>query len=152
METDVLDAQSTHDGCLVPRISIKIACISESSDEHELMDEYAKEGIVHSLTVGAKLDAGNLTCFEGGLYFDGEINGNLEVSGTLIIGKNAVVRGNVSAANIYNFGLINANDVICDGVFVNRGTFSGNLKSPSPQAENEITPPKRKFLGGMFTA
>jgi hypothetical protein len=134
---------------------MKIAGIDGATDELDLMDEYAKEGIVHSLTEGAKLDSGKLTSFDGGLYFDGEVSGGLHVNGTLIIGKNAIVRGSVTANNIYNYGDMQVSEVLCHGIFVNRGSFMGSLKSPPDYSEgasrHEDVTPTRKILGGLFS-
>ncbi len=58
---------------------------------------------------------GNLSV-KGFVRFDGDIDGNLETTGRLIIGEQARIRGNVSASSIIIHGLIEGDIVAPEGV------------------------------------
>jgi cytoskeletal protein CcmA (bactofilin family) len=51
---------------------------------------------------------GNLKC-SGDMYFDGRLDGDLSTESLLELGENAIVRGNLSAANVIVRGKVNGN-------------------------------------------
>jgi len=116
-------------------------------NDSTFIENCIKEGVVHTLGVGAKLKCDLFEC-DGGIYFDGEIHGNLEVRGSLVVGKNGYIFGNVIAKNIYNFGSIDAQSIQCTGSLINRGLLKGNLVDPASPMQNTATtkPTKSSFF------
>jgi cytoskeletal protein CcmA (bactofilin family) len=65
------------------------------------------EQIVSIIGTGAVID-GPLTTKDS-TRIDGTVNGNVTISGSLIIGQDGKINGTVSALNIFNAGEINGN-------------------------------------------
>jgi cytoskeletal protein CcmA (bactofilin family) len=93
---------------------------------------------------------GNITT-EGSLRLDGKIIGNTKISGTLYVGKDAVIKGNVEATDVHLSGSIEGNvtlsgvlkmdsssklygDIQVKGFVADEGgIFQGNCKMVEPQ-------------------
>jgi len=93
---------------------------------------------------------GNLKC-TGHVFFDGKLDGDLMTDGSIEFGENAVVRGNVAAANILARGKINGNLAARDRLEVKARTdIVGDLRGAklvmeegvSFQGKAEIAPAK----------
>lgn len=90
---------------------------------------------------------------EGGLKLDGQVEGNITVTGQFIAGRDAEVKGNVSCQEAIVGGKINGNisaqkkielkkgatvngDIICRGLIIEDGViFEGNCKMGSKKTQ-----------------
>ena len=71
--------------------------------------------------------------FSGTLRIDGNLHGSIRTSDTLIIGKEATVRADISAGEVQIWGTV-LGDVDCEGVEIyGGGRLQGDLPVPSPQ-------------------
>ncbi len=70
---------------------------------------------------------GNLTT-EGTVRFDGEIIGDVTLSGNLVIGEQGIIKGNVKADNIHLSGVIEGNVISANQVHISTtGKLYGDI-------------------------
>jgi cytoskeletal protein CcmA (bactofilin family) len=71
---------------------------------------------------------GRLSC-NGIVRIDGNVQGNIETNGDIIIGEKAYINGNLSGSNIHISGKVEG-DIICTGLLKMTSTSSlyGNIK------------------------
>ena len=86
---------------------------------------------------------GNLRV-NGFIRIDGDIDGNLETDGNVIIGESARVRGNLSAKSVIIGGIIFGNITTKETVIENNAFFQGHCISISEEEKFKIQ--SEKFL------
>jgi len=73
---------------------------------------------------------------EGTVRIDGNIEGEVHTTGTLIVGEYAVIQGIVSAATLVTSGRINGTVTATDKVQILKpGVFVGDIRTPSISIE-----------------
>ncbi len=76
---------------------------------------------------------------KGFIRFDGDIDGNLETSGRLIIGDQARVRGNIRATSVIIHGIIEGDVVAPEGVHLySTATVIGDIVSKKILVEEKV--------------
>jgi cytoskeletal protein CcmA (bactofilin family) len=85
---------------------------------------------------------GNLKC-SGDFFFDGKLDGDLQTEGTLELGENATVRGNIGGTSVLARGKINGNVTARDRLEIKTRTeIVGDLKAAKLVIEDGVA-----FLG-----
>jgi cytoskeletal protein CcmA (bactofilin family) len=85
---------------------------------------------------------GNLKC-GGSLIFDGRLDGDLTVEGSLELGENTTIKGNLTASNVVARGRINGNITARDRLEVKARTeLVGDVRAAKLMIEEGVT-----FLG-----
>ncbi len=81
---------------------------------------------------------GSLTV-KGFLRFDGDIDGNLETTGKLIIGDQARIKGNISASSAIIHGIVEGDVVAPEGVrLFSTATVIGDIVSKKIYVEEKV--------------
>ncbi len=81
---------------------------------------------------------GNLN-IKGFVRFDGDIDGNLETTGKLIIGDQARIRGNISALSVLIHGIVEGDIVAPEGVrLFSTATVIGDIVSKKILVEEKV--------------
>ncbi len=76
---------------------------------------------------------------KGFMRFDGDIDGDLETTGKLIIGDQARIRGNVTAASVLIHGIVEGDIVAPDGVrLFSTATIIGDIVSKKIFVEEKV--------------
>jgi cytoskeletal protein CcmA (bactofilin family) len=78
--------------------------------------------------------------FSGELAFDGKLEGDISSEGTLQLGDNAVVRGNIMANSVVVRGKVNGNISAKDKIDIKSKTeLFGDIRSPKLVIEEGVT-------------
>ncbi len=78
--------------------------------------------------------------FSGELTFDGKLDGDINSEGTLQLGDNAVVRGNIMANSVIVRGKVNGNISAKDKIDIKSKTeLFGDIRSPKLVIEEGVT-------------
>src|SRR5438477_9582980 len=78
--------------------------------------------------------------FSGELTFDGKLEGDINSDGTLNLGDNAVVKGNINAVNIVMRGKINGNVIAKEKLDIKSKTeLFGDIRAPRLAIEEGVT-------------
>ena len=73
---------------------------------------------------------------EGTVRIDGNIEGEVHTTGTLIVGEHAVIQGIVSATTVVSSGRVNGTVTATDRVQILKpGVFIGDIRTPSVSIE-----------------
>lgn len=100
---------------------------------------------------------GNLKC-TGNVFFDGKLDGDLMTDGSLELGENATVRGNLSASGVLARGKINGNITSRERLEIkSRTEITGDLRASKLvmedgvifQGKAEISPAKSVSSGSV---
>ncbi len=75
----------------------------------------------------------------GFMRIDGDLDGNLETSGSLIVGENARINGNITAKSVTVSGIVKGNIVAPDSVkLLSTCTVLGDIQTHHLQAEENV--------------
>jgi cytoskeletal protein CcmA (bactofilin family) len=78
--------------------------------------------------------------FSGELIFDGKIEGDITSDGTLSLGDNAVVKGNIDVGSVEVRGKINGNIAAKEKIDIKAKTeLFGDIRSPKLAVEEGVT-------------
>src|SRR5262245_2054819 len=78
--------------------------------------------------------------FAGELTFDGKLDGDIASDGSLQLGDNAVVKGNIAASSVTLRGKINGNIVAREKIDIKAKTeLFGDIKAPKLVIEEGVT-------------
>jgi len=78
--------------------------------------------------------------FSGELTFDGKLEGDITSDGTLNLGDNAVVKGNINAATIVMRGKVNGNVIAKEKLDIKSKTeLFGDIRAPRLAIEEGVT-------------
>src|SRR2546425_9818512 len=78
--------------------------------------------------------------FSGDLTFDGKIDGDINSEGTLHLGENAVLKGNINVASVVLRGKINGNVIAKDKIDIKSKTeLFGDIRAPKLVIEEGVT-------------
>ena len=72
-----------------------------------------------------------LVSFDGTLRVDGRVEGEIQTTGTLIVGEHAVIEGIISAGVLMNSGKINATVTALEKIHILKpGVLVGDIRTP----------------------
>jgi len=78
--------------------------------------------------------------FSGELTFDGKLDGDISSEGTLNLGDNAVVKGNINASSVIVRGKITGNVIAREKIDIKARTeLFGDIKAPRLAIEEGVT-------------
>src|SRR5947209_1139624 len=78
--------------------------------------------------------------FSGELTFDGKLDGDISSEGTLNLGDNAVIKGNINATSVIVRGKITGNVVAREKIDIKARTeLFGDIKAPRLAIEEGVT-------------
>src|SRR3954447_2012543 len=78
--------------------------------------------------------------FSGELTFDGKLDGDINSEGTLNLGDNAVVKGNINATSVIVRGKVTGNVVAREKIDIKAKTeLFGDIKAPRLAIEEGVT-------------
>src|SRR5207244_7926764 len=78
--------------------------------------------------------------FSGDLTFDGKIDGDMNSEGTLHLGENAVLKGNINVNSVVMRGKINGNVIAKEKIDIKSKTESfGDIRAPKLAIEEGVT-------------
>src|SRR5438105_1522630 len=78
--------------------------------------------------------------FSGELTFDGKLDGDIASEGTLQLGDNAVIKGNINATSVILRGKINGNVIAKEKIDIKtKAELFGDIKSPKLVIEEGVT-------------
>jgi cytoskeletal protein CcmA (bactofilin family) len=95
------------------------------------MRRFNRQDAVSSLLGPRALLTGELE-FQGTLRLDGTFHGSIKTRGTLVVGKEATVDGEVCAGEVQIFGLVRARVISAERVEIYEGgVLEGDVRTPS---------------------
>src|SRR5256884_48143 len=78
--------------------------------------------------------------FSGDLTFDGKIDGDINSEGTLHLGENAVLKGNINVNSVVMRGKINGNVIAKEKIDIKSKTeLFGDIRAPKLAIEEGVT-------------
>jgi cytoskeletal protein CcmA (bactofilin family) len=78
--------------------------------------------------------------FTGELTFDGKLDGDISSDGSLLLGDNAVVKGNINVSTVVVRGKINGNVVAREKIDIKSKTeLFGDIRAPKLVIEEGVT-------------
>lgn len=78
--------------------------------------------------------------FSGELTFDGKLEGDINSDGTLLLGENAIIKGNIEVTSVVVRGKINGNVVAKEKIDLKARTeLFGDIKAPKLVIEEGVT-------------
>jgi cytoskeletal protein CcmA (bactofilin family) len=78
--------------------------------------------------------------FSGELTFDGKLDGDIASDGTLNLGDNAVVKGNINVGSVITRGKINGNIIAKEKIDIKTKTeLFGDIRAPRLVIEEGVT-------------
>jgi cytoskeletal protein CcmA (bactofilin family) len=78
--------------------------------------------------------------FSGELTFDGKLEGDINSDGTLQLGDNAVVKGNINAGNVVIRGKVTGNVIAKEKIDIKSKTeLFGDIRAPRLAIEEGVT-------------
>ena len=78
--------------------------------------------------------------FSGELTFDGKLDGDISSEGTLNLGDNAVIKGNINATSVIVRGKITGNVIAREKIDIKARTeLFGDIKAPRLAIEEGVT-------------
>src|SRR5258706_12479799 len=76
----------------------------------------------------------------GGLAFDGKLDGEINSEGTLNLGDNAIVKGNITANSVVVRGKVNGNVVAKEKIDIKtKAELFGDIRAPKLVIEEGVT-------------
>jgi cytoskeletal protein CcmA (bactofilin family) len=101
--------------------------------------EGAKEGEIIAF-VGKGVTFKGAITYEGTVRIDGRVDGEIETSGTLIVGEEAVITAKVHAGTVVSKGKITGDVVAKERVkLMSPAMLSGSVKAPAFSIEEGVT-------------
>src|SRR5437870_10510433 len=78
--------------------------------------------------------------FSGDLTFDGKIDGDINSEGTLNLGDNAVIKGNINVTSVVMRGKVNGNVIAKEKIDIKSKTeLFGDIRAPKLAIEEGVT-------------
>ena len=78
--------------------------------------------------------------FSGELTFDGKLDGDIQTDGSLILGDNAVIKGNLNVTTVVVRGKVNGNVVAKEKIDIKtKAELFGDIRAPKLVIEEGVT-------------
>ncbi len=78
--------------------------------------------------------------FSGELTFDGKLDGDIQTDGSLVLGDNAVIKGNLNVSTVTIRGKVNGNVVAKEKIDIKtRAELFGDIRAPKLVIEEGVT-------------
>jgi cytoskeletal protein CcmA (bactofilin family) len=78
--------------------------------------------------------------FSGELTFDGKLDGEINSEGTLNLGDNAIIKGNITVASVVVRGKVNGNVIAKEKIDIKtKAELFGDIRSPKLVIEEGVT-------------
>jgi len=107
--------------------------------KREKANVYAMNGDEPFTFLGKGAQFKGIIHFEGTIRIDGRLEGEIHTKGTLMVGENAVIEGDISADVVVSGGLINGNIVASEKVqLLSAGIVTGTIKTPLLSIEEGV--------------
>jgi cytoskeletal protein CcmA (bactofilin family) len=107
--------------------------------KREKANVYAMNGDEPFTFLGKGAQFKGIIHFEGTIRIDGRLEGEIHTKGTLMVGENAVIEGDISADVVVSGGRINGNIVASEKVqLLSAGIVTGTIKTPLLSIEEGV--------------
>ena len=94
-------------------------------------DQQAESGDESFTLLGKSVDFKGIVNFNGTVRVDGRVEGELHITGTLIVGEHAVIKGIVSVGVLINSGKINGVITATEKIQILKpGILVGDIRTP----------------------
>ena len=94
----------------------------------------------HESVIGADVEIVGTVKSNGSIRLDGKLEGELQCGGNAVLGKNAQVKGNVTATSVSIEGKINGNILAKDKIEMKASaTVNGDIKARLLSVEDGVT-------------
>ena len=94
----------------------------------------------HESVIGADVEIVGTVKSNGSIRLDGKLEGELQCGGNAVLGKNAQVKGNVTATSVSIEGKINGNILAKDKIEMKASaTVNGDIKARRLSVEDGVT-------------
>jgi cytoskeletal protein CcmA (bactofilin family) len=91
----------------------------------------AEQGSDNITLLGKGVDFKGIVSFDGTVRIDGHVDGEIYITGTLIVGEHAVIEGIVSAGVLMNSGKINGTITAIEKIHILKpGVLVGDIRTP----------------------
>ncbi len=93
--------------------------------------QQAEQGSDNITLLGRGVDFKGVVSFDGTVRIDGHVDGEIYITGTLIVGEHAVIEGIVSAGVLMNSGKINGTITALEKIHILKpGVLVGDIRTP----------------------
>ena len=94
-------------------------------------DQQAERSSDNITLLGKGVDFKGVVSFDGTVRIDGHVDGEIYITGTLIVGEHAVIEGIVSAGVLMNSGKINGTITALEKIHILKpGVLVGDIRTP----------------------
>ena len=91
----------------------------------------AEQGSDNITLLGKSVDFKGVVSFDGTVRIDGHVDGEIYITGTLIVGEHAVIEGIVSVGVLMNSGKINGTITAVEKIHILKpGVLVGDIRTP----------------------
>ena len=93
--------------------------------------QQAEQGSDNITLLGRGVDFKGVVSFDGTVRIDGHVDGEIYITGTLIVGEHAVIEGIVSVGVLMNSGKINGTITALEKIHILKpGVLVGDIRTP----------------------
>src|SRR5229473_3573910 len=91
-------------------------------------------------TLNSDVEVKGTLKFSGEMTFDGKLDGDIQSEGSLNLGDNAVVKGNINVNNVVLRGKVNGNVIAREKIDIKSKTeLFGDIRAPKLVIEEGVT-------------